>query len=126
MLAYHAGAAVALVLSQLVIWHFAGAGYFWPEWVLLPVALVLAIHAWVELVVARVPAARPDTRAVAIHAGAAACLAVFLTAVWAVTDSGYFWPGWAILGLAIALGMHALVSSARKRTRRSCAIQLHN
>lgn len=115
MLAYHAGVAVALVLSQVVIWRSTGGGYFWPEWVVLPLALLLAIHAWVEVVVAKLPASRPDARALAIHAGVVVALLVFLTAVWAVTSGAYFWPGWVLLGLAIPLGIHALVA----RTRRS-------
>ena len=117
MLAWEAGVAVALVVSQIVIWRFTGAGYFWPEWVILPLAFVLAIHAWIELVVRRLPAARGDERALAIHAGVATALAVFVTIVWAVTSSGYFWPAWVLLGLAIPLGIHALVVRARSGRR---------
>jgi hypothetical protein len=112
-LAYHAGALVGLVLSQVVIWTFTGAGYFWPEWVLLPLALVLAIHAWVVIVAEKLPGA--VERGLAIHAGAVAALAIFLTLVWGVTGEGYFWPGWAFLGLAIPLGIHVFVVHRRSR-----------
>jgi hypothetical protein len=115
MLGYHAGVALALVLGQVVIWRSVATGYFWPEWVMLPLALVLAIHVWVEIVVARLRAA--DARALAIHAGVVAALVVFLTLVWAVTGRGYFWPGWVLLGLAIPLGIHALVAWARRLGR---------
>jgi hypothetical protein len=116
-LAYHAGTALALVLSQVAIWRFTGAGYFWPEWVMLPLALVLAIHAWVELVIGKLPAAGALARSVAIHAGVVAALVAFLTLIWAVTSRGYFWPGWVVFGLAIPLGIHALLVWIRRRDR---------
>ena len=36
-----------------LLWAVTGRGYFWPEWVMLPLALLFAIHAWVELVARR-------------------------------------------------------------------------
>ena len=27
-----------------LVWALTGGGYFWPEWVMLPLAFVLAIH----------------------------------------------------------------------------------
>ena len=77
------GAAAGLVVLMTIIWAFTGRGYFWPEWVLLPLALLLAVHAVVELVVAKVPREEPQTRALAIHGGVVAALFLFLTAVWA-------------------------------------------
>jgi hypothetical protein len=109
VLAYHAGAALALALSQVAIWRFTGAGYFWPEWVMLPLALVLALHAWVEFLVDKLADAGALARSVAIHAGVVAALVAFLTLIWAVTRQGYFWPAWVLFGLAIPLGIHALV-----------------
>ena len=67
--------------------------------------------------VAAVISNNPDARGLAIHAGIAAAVAVFLTLVWAVTSRGYFWPGWALLGLAIPLGAHAVVVRARRQGR---------
>ena len=64
-------------LLTTIIWAATGAGYFWPEWVLLPLALLFAIHVVVELVVAKVSrAARPA--ALAIHGGVVAALFLFL------------------------------------------------
>ena len=42
----------------------------------------------------------------AIHGGVVAAIFLFLTAIWAVTTRGNFWPAWVLLGLAIPLGVH--------------------
>jgi hypothetical protein len=115
VLAFHASAVLALVLSQVVVWHSAGAGYFWPEWLILPLGLILAMHNWVEFVDEAFPKASAAARGVAIHAGIAAALGVFLTLVWAVTSQGYYWPGWVLLGLAIPLGIHGVIVLAGGR-----------
>jgi hypothetical protein len=115
VLAFHAGAVLALVLSQVVVWHSAGAGYFWPEWVILPLGLILAIHAWVEFVDEVFGKASAVMHGLAIHAGIAAALGVFLTLIWVVTSQGYYWPGWVLFGLAIPLGIHAVIALAVRR-----------
>jgi hypothetical protein len=115
VLAFHAGAVLALVLSQVVVWHSAGAGYFWPEWVILPLGLILAIHAWVEFVDEAFGKASVAVRGLAIHAGIVAALGVFLTLLWSVTSQGYYWPGWVLFGLAITLGVHGVTVMARRR-----------
>jgi signal transduction histidine kinase len=46
-LAVHAAVSGTLVLGEIVIWAFAGGGYFWPMWVLLALGFPLAIHALV-------------------------------------------------------------------------------
>ena len=81
---------------------------------LLPLALLFAIHALVELVVAKV---RPRDRALAIHGGVVAAIFVFLVAVWALTSRGYFWPAWTLLGLASALVVHYLITRSQRRDR---------
>jgi signal transduction histidine kinase len=44
---------------------------------------------------------------------ALSALAGFMaTAVWALTGAGYFWPGWAWFGLAIAAALHGIIRSA--------------
>jgi hypothetical protein len=115
VLAFHAGAAITLVLSQVLVWRYTGAGYFWPEWMILPLGLLLAIHAWVVLVGERLATAGSAARGLAVHAGIVAALVVFLTLVWRVTSQGYFWPAWVVLGLAVPLGIHALVVWMRGR-----------
>src|SRR5262249_44679769 len=102
-----AGFTVGIVLTQVVVWALSGGGYFWPEWVILPLALVLAIHGLVEAVLQKWPADAPVNRAVAIHGGVVAALFAFVTLIWTVTRPAPFWPGWVLLSLAIPLGIHA-------------------
>ncbi len=106
--------AAGLVVLTTIIWAATGAGYYWPQWVLLPLALLFAIHALVELVVAEV---RPRDRALAIHGGVVAAIFVFLVAVWALTSRGYFWPAWTLLGLGSALVLHYLITRSQRRDR---------
>ncbi len=51
----------------------------------------------------------PGERGVRIHALAAGGLSLFLVVIWALTSRGYFWPVWAMLAMALALGIHAWV-----------------
>jgi signal transduction histidine kinase len=111
------GTAAGLVLLMTVIWAATGQGYFWPEWVLLPLALLVGIHALVELVDRRLAARSRRSRGMAIHAGFVLALFAFLTAVWAVTSRSYFWPAWVLLGLAIPLGVHYVVGLTTRRDR---------
>jgi signal transduction histidine kinase len=109
-----AAVAVALSLLMTLLWAVTGRGYFWPEWVMLPLALLLAIHAVAELSVRRFGSR--SSAALAIHGGVVAVIFLFLTAIWAVTGAGHFWPGWVLLGLGSAFAVHALI------TRRSRAL----
>jgi hypothetical protein len=99
----HLGVAGALVLLTVVIWAATGHGYFWPVWVLLPLGLLFAIHMVVELAVQKIPREDSLTRGVAIHGGVVAALFVFVTAIWAVTTRGDFWPAWVLLGIGSPL-----------------------
>jgi signal transduction histidine kinase len=109
-----AGTAAGLVVLMTIIWASTGQGYFWPEWVLLPLALLVGIHALVELVLRKVP---PQNRGVAIHGGVVLALFLFLTAIWAVTSRDSFWPAWALLGLGSALVLHYVVVRTTRRDR---------
>jgi signal transduction histidine kinase len=118
-LAFDAGVSAAIAVLLTVIWALAGHGYFWPVWAILPLALVVGIHGWIELVDERPPAhwGPTLTRAFAIHAGCWAVLFLFLTGVWALTSSSSFWPGWILVAGGIALGIHTGIEHATRRGR---------
>jgi signal transduction histidine kinase len=109
--------AAGLVLLMTIIWAATGQGYFWPEWILLPLALLVGIHALVELVDRKLPPGRGLTQGIAIHGGVVLALFLFLTAVWAVTSRTSFWPGWVLVGLAIPLGIHYGIERSTSRGR---------
>jgi signal transduction histidine kinase len=131
-LAIHGAAVVVVGAIQIVIWAATTGGYFWPQWVLMPLGLVLAIHAWIELVAQpELLRTSPITRPLAIQVGVSAALVAFLTGVWAVTTRGYFWPEWVLLPLGILAGLHAwIVVAARpdalpRKTGLSRAMVIH-
>jgi signal transduction histidine kinase len=105
---------LGLVVLTTIIWAATGAGYYWPEWVLMPLALLFAIHALIEVVTTSLP--RRD-RALAIHGGVVVAIFLFLVAVWAVTPRGEFWPAWTLIGLGSAVVVHWLLTRGRRRDR---------
>jgi signal transduction histidine kinase len=113
-LSIEAAAAAGLVVLMTIIWASTGQGYFWPEWVLLPLALLVGVHAIVELVLRKIP---PPDRGVSIHAGVVLALFAFLTAIWAVTSRGYYWPVWTLIGLGSALVLHFVIVRTTRRDR---------
>lgn len=123
----HCGIAAGVILVVVLIWATTGQGSFWPEWVILPLTLLLAIHALVELVDDKLASKDRLTRSLAIHGGVVAALFVFVTLVWVltslVTSRGAFWPGWVLLGLAIPLGAHALIGRAQRHDRLSRRVE---
>jgi signal transduction histidine kinase len=114
----HLCSAAGLVAICTVIWASTGHGYFWPEWVLLPLALLLVLHALVELVLEKIPREKPAARGVAIHGGVVAALFAFLVAIWAVTTRGEFWPAWVLLGLVPPLVLHYVIRRRGRLERR--------
>ena len=117
-LGIHAGVAVGIGALLLVIWALTGRGYVWPEWALLPLALQLVSHAWIELVEERSRLRVGRSRAMSVHLGLSVALFTFLVLVWAVTTRGYFWPEWPALGLAVALVVHAAIARGHRLARR--------
>jgi signal transduction histidine kinase len=106
----HVAADVVVVFVPIAVWAVTSQGYFWPIWVVLPLATVLAIHAWVVLLAERpsVVARFRGSRALATSSGVGLTLAAFFTTIWAVTAHSYFWPVWPMLAIAIALIMQLL------------------
>src|SRR5262249_231334 len=100
-------------------WAFTGRGYFWPEWTLIPLGLLLAIHAWVVFVTERPDLARRGrmTQAMALNEGVAASFALFFVLVWAVTGSGFFRPLGPILVLAALFTAPGAVELSRRGSR---------
>jgi Putative sensor/2TM domain len=107
-------------LLLVCIWVLTTPGeYFWPIQAILPLALPLVIVAWVFRVLddPRIERRLGDSRALAIHAGVSAAIWLYLVLEWLISDRGYFWPGWVLLGLGIAFAIHACVVFASMRTR---------
>jgi signal transduction histidine kinase len=106
------GVVLGLVLT--VIWALTGAGYFWPGWIWIALALPVSSYWSIHWAL--------DTRgrrSLAVHAAMSLVIAVALVAIWAMSSHRYFWPIWPILGLGVALAAHALfvpsVPSSRER-----------
>jgi signal transduction histidine kinase len=104
----HALADTAIVAVVVVIWAATSAGYFWPIWVVLPLATALAKHAWIYQVAHRPELVRRfrGSSSLAGTVGLAAILWLFTVGIWTVTGHGYFWPIWPLLGLAIVVAAH--------------------
>ena len=93
----------------LIVWAAVG-GPFWPGWVIIGTSLALALHGWVAYALTRDDwRRRRGILPLALNAGASIILCTSYVLMWALSGSGYFWPGWAILGFAIALGVHVFV-----------------
>jgi len=110
-LVVHAAAYAVFGIGLAVVWATTSHGSFWPKWALIPVALPLAVHAWIELL-AQQPRVRrrlPFTTGWAIHAGATAAVSLFLVGIWLAAGGGYPWPAWPAGALVLVLAVHALV-----------------
>lgn len=108
-----AALAVFVFLEATAIWGLTTpTGYFWPAWVLLGMAIPVGVHAiWLL-----VPGQSRRRRALAVHAAAVGLIMLVLTLVWAGTTPGdTYWPAWVLLGLAIPLGVHALIQALSDR-----------
>jgi signal transduction histidine kinase len=118
-LTVHALISATIAVALIVIWAFTTAGYFWPMWPILSLALVLAIPGWVVLVLERRELVRLalGSGALAIQIGISGLVLAFLVTVWAITTHGYFWPIWCALGLGLAAAVHAAVVYGQRKHR---------
>jgi signal transduction histidine kinase len=90
-------------LLCFVIWAVTGGGYFWPAWVWLSFALLLALAiAWRWSRLAP-PGARRDLET---QVAFSAVLTVYAFLVWAISGGGYFWPIWPLIGFTVAFVVH--------------------
>jgi signal transduction histidine kinase len=115
----HAAVDAVVVAPLVVIWAVTSLGYFWPIWVVLPLATALGIHAWFVLLAEEPAITRrfAGSRTLAATAGVGAMIAAYFTAIWAIGDRGYFWPVWPMLAIAIVLAVEyvaTLLSSPRR------------
>src|SRR5262245_20980549 len=98
-----------VVLLLIAIWARTGGGCSWPIWAILPLGLVLAIHAWIMLVLEYPKEVR--SQPLAIQVGISVAIWLFLVCVWALTGHGYFWPVWSFLALGFLAAVHGVISS---------------
>jgi hypothetical protein len=106
-----AGISVLLVL----VWALTPHSNFWPQNVIVPLALLVGVHAWFVVLDGRPGIRRRlgDNRRLAAHVSIAAALGLYLVAIWAQTP-GYFWPAWALLGLGATVAVHAATALPRR------------
>ena len=102
-----AWAVLLLDLFLLVVWAVSGAGAFWPMWVWLPTALVVASGWW----------ATEAKSSFAQHAGQSAIVGLFLIGVWAAAGGGTFWPVYPIGVLALVVGMRGITRGTANEAR---------
>jgi signal transduction histidine kinase len=111
----HAGIVAIAGATTTIVWLAVGApANFWPYYVWQTGALTLALH-----VVARRSVARPPGawRRLATQAEVSLVLMVLIMSIWVTPDArGYFWPGWVLLGLLLALAVAGLVTYATRST----------
>jgi signal transduction histidine kinase len=109
-LAAHAALFALVNAVLIVIWAVTTRAYFWPEWTLMPLGTVLAVHGWVVWTISGRGRRIAGAAALTIYAGLAAALFLFFVGIWAVTTRGYFWPMWPLIGLALVAGVWLVVA----------------
>jgi signal transduction histidine kinase len=121
----HGLAVVALGLLTTVIWAATTRTYFWPEWVVVPLALPLGLHAVALAAFEHDESIRRRrlTPASAIAAGTAVLLELFFVAIWTLTTRAYFWPAWVALPLALVAGGWLAVARWHGGTQRIAQLE---
>jgi signal transduction histidine kinase len=105
-LSMHAAVSTLLAVLVFVVFWATGGGDFWPVWVWLGFAILLALHG-IAFEARQLP--RTPARPVAVHAMVTALVAGIQLAVWALAGMGTFWPAWSYFGLLTLLGVHWIV-----------------
>jgi signal transduction histidine kinase len=101
-----------LLLCLIVIWAVTGAGYFWPMWAALGLAIPTGLW-WAVRSARRRP--KGAGRWYAMQAGISGVLAATVFLVWAMSGGGFFWPVFPIVALTIALAVNPLISRPGQR-----------
>ena len=104
---------LVLLTTLIVIWAATGAGYFWPMWAALGLAIPTGL--WLAVSWARLRP-RGASRRYAMQASISLVLVVTDVAVWAMAGGGYFWPIFPFVGLAAALALHGLFLAPGQRS----------
>ncbi len=102
-----------IVTAVVVVWALTGAGYFWPVWVLIGLALTLGIAAGLRWASRR---SRIGDRLMAGVGAVGAVTSPVLVVIWLITGAGYFWPIWNLFGYALLLGLIWLTALPRQRS----------
>ena len=99
--------AVALESLLIVLWALTGRTSAWPAWTALGLFIPVGLHlAWE----ARVLAPSERWRGWTVQAGVSLVALVVCLGAWAIPGGGYFWPVWPLLGLAVGVGVKALIA----------------
>ena len=104
---------LVVLLALIVIWAATGAGYFWPMWVALGVAIPTGLWVAVRWAWGR---PRGASRRYAVQASISVVLVLTTVLVWAMSGGGYFWPIFPFVGLGTALLLHGLFLAPRQRS----------
>jgi signal transduction histidine kinase len=96
---------LVLLTALIVIWAATGAGYFWPMWAALGLAIPTAL--WYAVRWARL---RPKgaSRWYAIQASVSLVIVATNVLIWAMSGGGFFWPIFPAVGLSVALALNPL------------------
>ena len=94
-----------ITIASLGAWIAAGAGYFWPGWVIIGCVCVVAPIGWWHHLGGR--ANTPRTR-VWLHLDVSATVVALLLAIWVLSGAQGPWVFWPVFALALLLGLHAL------------------
>jgi signal transduction histidine kinase len=94
---------LVLLTALIVIWAATGAGYFWPMWAALGLAIPTGL--WLAVRWARL---RPKgaSRWYAMQASISLVIVVTDVAVWAMSGGGFFWPIFPFVALSVALALN--------------------
>ncbi|HUA72534.1 MAG TPA: histidine kinase [Solirubrobacteraceae bacterium] len=96
---------LVLLTALVVIWAATGAGYFWPRWAALGLAIPTAL--WYAVRRARLRYTG-GTRWYAMQAGISVVLVCTCVIVWWFTGDSFFWPVFPFVALSVLLALNPL------------------